>query len=163
MELLVLMLSPLETRVFFSPGLVRDWMSGTATNFPVILTLSPGFTLSQMVSLNITSIDLGIPPGGISAESSYTLNFYISVNTEKLGSSYQTALFLQAGFLQSLGSVNLNSCSIPLLMVLQRGHLKAPTISSGLTSVLFVMVPLKLTSCPRLHSLNFLNFYLFYS
>lgn len=61
--------------VYYSPGLDRAKISGTTARYPVNRHLSPGLAMSTVVSLTITSIDLGIPPGGMSDEFSWTLNF----------------------------------------------------------------------------------------
>lgn len=99
-------------------------------------------------------MDLGIAPGGILPGSSCTLSFWKSENSDFTRSRSQAreSQLLPAHF---LGSVYLNCCSTGLLNLLQYLHLKTPTISSGLTSVVLVTVPLM--------QVNFPNFILFMS
>jgi hypothetical protein len=97
----------------------------------------------------ITSIDLGIAPGGIFVGSSWTRSFWKSLKSERLTSSYQFFIsqFLPKHF---LGYVYLNCWGTDLLYVPHILHLKIPETSSGLTSVVLVTVPLKQNNFPSL-------------
>ena len=129
-------------------------MSGTTTRFPVKIVLSPGFAMSTIAPLKMTSIDLGIEPAGMSPECSCTLSFCQSMNFESELRSSHLTLLLHFSFSQRAGSVNLNYYSTLVVMPLHAKHLKAAVRSSGLTSVVRVTVPWIDIRRPRVETLR---------
>lgn len=127
---------------FFSPGFNFEYKSGITINVPVINTLSPGYAFSTYSFLKTTSIVLGTVPEGKSPLLSYILIFCQSTKTlpSFMNSNLRYAVhFLLVHF---FGSVNLNYYSLDPTIESQLVHLKFPIKSSGLTSVVLVIVPL---------------------
>jgi hypothetical protein len=116
-------------------------MSGTTTRLPVKIVLSPGLAMSTIAPLRITSMERGILPAGISPECSCTLSFCQSMNEESVLSNSHLVLLLHFSLAHLIGSVNLNYCSTPVETSPHSWHLNAPSMSSGLTSVVRVTVP----------------------
>lgn len=116
-------------------------MSGTTTRLPVKIVRSPGFAISTISPRKITSIERGIEPAGISPECSYTRSFYQSKKTESELSNSHLVLLKHLSFSHLAGSVNLNYCSTFVFIVLHSKHLNEARRSSGLTSVVRVIVP----------------------
>src|SRR5690348_3374511 len=115
--------------------------SGTTNRVPVKTHLSPGLQLSTISFLKMTSRLLGIDPAGMSEGFSWTLSFCQSEKVESSVDSSHSVLLLQLLFTQIFGSVYLNCCSMCFTNELHTLHLNEPEISSGLTSLLLVMVP----------------------
>jgi hypothetical protein len=89
----------------------------------VKMVLSPGLAISTISPRNITSIDLGIDPAGMSPECSCTLSFCQSTKIESEFISSHLVLLPQLSLTHLTGSVNLNYYSIFPLMLPQSLHL----------------------------------------
>ena len=125
----------------FSPGFINYTMSGTTTSVPVKIVLSPGFASSTVSPRRITSIDRGMEPAGMSVESSWRRTFCQSINTLAELSSSKSVELRHRSLSHRTGCVNLNYCSIAGQVYWHWRHLKVPSCSSGLTSVVRVTVP----------------------
>jgi len=77
------------------------------------------------------------------------ITFWKSQKTEFSACICHLFVLWQFGFLHTLGSVYLNCCSTSLISLLQTRQRKLPWISSGLTSVVLVIVPMKANNLPR--------------
>ena len=133
----------------FSPGFISWTMSGTTTSVPVKTARSPGFALSTVSPRRITSIERGIEPAGISAESSCRRTFYQSMYT-LFELSRLNSLLKQRSLSHLMGSVYLYSYSIPDVICMHYLHWNEPIYSSGFTSVVRVTVPWIERIFPRL-------------
>ena len=87
-------------------------MSGTTMSVPEKTVLSPGFAMSTVSPLRMTSIERGIDPAGMSVESSYKRTFCQSMYTLFVCSRVNS-LLKQRSLSHRTGSVNLKFYSIP--------------------------------------------------
>ena len=90
-----------------SPARARALPSGSTTKEPVKTHLSPALHRSTISFRKITSIDLGIDPGGIWFADSWTRNFCQSTNSDLVTSSANLIgdLFLHLGLRHNVGRV----------------------------------------------------------
>ena len=93
---------------------------------------------------------LGMDPLGSSCWVSWTLTFWKSTNLELLTCSMNLLLFWQRGFLQTVGSVNLNCCSTSGMLVWHSRQRKFPLVSSGCTGWVRTTWPLIRSRVPTL-------------
>jgi hypothetical protein len=123
---------------------------------PVIFTLSPGLHLSQVSSLTMISMDLGMDPAFISC--SFSCNLMRCQSPQRVvrasGFSVQFVLLPHPRVLHKAGIVTLNCCSTPLTSWLQSLHTNVPTSNSGFMSVVLVTVPRIVINCPNLSALR---------
>uniref|UniRef100_A0A6B0UYH9 Putative secreted protein n=1 Tax=Ixodes ricinus TaxID=34613 RepID=A0A6B0UYH9_IXORI len=101
---------PLSVR---KPGVAICPTSGTTMRVPVKSQRSPAWATSTASALTTTSTLRGMFPRGSSACVSWMRTFWKSTKVDRLVSRRNRVRLLHTGFLQMVGWVYLNCCSMP--------------------------------------------------